>query len=320
MEVSVVIPAYNAAPFIGRALESVQAQTAGSWEAIVVDDASTDETAALVSAMAERDARIRLLASPTNEGPAAARNRAIAASAGRWIAVLDADDAWTPDRLETLLAAAQGGDWDFVADNQIRFDRAAERQSGVMFPAGRGERRLDLRSLLESEHPRSKARYGYLKPLIRKAALDRLDLRYRPQHRLAEDFLLYAELLLKGARCLVIDTAHYIYTTQRGDLSWVDSDTSRTVFVAQGRVELAAYLRAAYGPDLDGDRAFRRYQRWMFEAAHRQNMSQLRWSGRLGALAATMIRHPWASLTWLDEKWRRTRRARAVTRRQAHGR
>jgi glycosyltransferase involved in cell wall biosynthesis len=100
--VSVVIPAYNAADTIGRALDSVAAQTVPPDEVIVVDDGSTDGTAALVAA--RTDLPIRLIASPGRSGAAAARNLGIAAARGEFVAFLDADDEWLPEKLARQLA------------------------------------------------------------------------------------------------------------------------------------------------------------------------------------------------------------------------
>jgi hypothetical protein len=102
--VSVVIPAYNAAGTITETLRSVLAQTHRAIEVIVVDDGSTDDTRAIVSAVAAADARAVLLSQP-NRGPAAARNRAIAHAAGAFLAPIDADDLWHPDFLARLIAA-----------------------------------------------------------------------------------------------------------------------------------------------------------------------------------------------------------------------
>jgi len=108
--VSVVTPSYNAARFICAAIESVQAQTYQSWEIIVADDCSTDETCAIVEEMAMRDERIRLMQLPRNKGPAAARNVAIEAARGRYIAFLDSDDLWLPGKLEGQLGFMQEKD------------------------------------------------------------------------------------------------------------------------------------------------------------------------------------------------------------------
>jgi len=103
--VSVVIPAYNAAAFLGEAVDSVLAQTYGDWEAIIADDASTDSTFDVACAIAVADARVRALRLGRNSGPAAARNVAIAASSGgELVALLDADDYWLPKYLESQVA------------------------------------------------------------------------------------------------------------------------------------------------------------------------------------------------------------------------
>jgi teichuronic acid biosynthesis glycosyltransferase TuaG len=105
--VSIIVPAYMAASFIGRTCESVIAQTYPHWEMLVVDDCSPDETRKVVEEWTARDPRIRLVALERNGGPAAARNAALESANGRWIAFLDSDDMWLPAKLERSLAYAQ---------------------------------------------------------------------------------------------------------------------------------------------------------------------------------------------------------------------
>ena len=107
--VSVVIPAYNAAATLRVAVESVYAQGFRDYEVIVVDDASADRTPDVVQQLCSEGRGLRGLRMPANSGPAAARNRGIAAAQGTWLAFLDGDDVWFPWRLETQwqLAAAQ---------------------------------------------------------------------------------------------------------------------------------------------------------------------------------------------------------------------
>ncbi|RUT07341.1 hypothetical protein DSM106972_026020 [Dulcicalothrix desertica PCC 7102] len=97
--VSVIIPAYNAEVFIGRTLESVISQTYKNLEIIVVDDGSQDRTASIVESFMEIDSRI-VLFKQANAGVAAARNLAIAKSSGEFIAPIDADDIWYPEKIE----------------------------------------------------------------------------------------------------------------------------------------------------------------------------------------------------------------------------
>jgi glycosyltransferase involved in cell wall biosynthesis len=108
--VSVVIPAYNAAEFLGEALDSVLAQCYQPIEVIVVDDGSEDETPQIVAAYAGRVAYLR----QRRGGPASARNAGIRAASGEWIAFLDADDMWMPGLLEKLIGASAETGADFV--------------------------------------------------------------------------------------------------------------------------------------------------------------------------------------------------------------
>jgi teichuronic acid biosynthesis glycosyltransferase TuaG len=102
--VSIVTPAFNAGRYIADTIASVQAQTHGEWEMIVVDDCSRDDTRAIVRAVADRDARVRLVEQPRNGGPARARQAALDVARHPHVAFLDADDLWLPEKLERQLA------------------------------------------------------------------------------------------------------------------------------------------------------------------------------------------------------------------------
>ena len=103
--ITVITPAYNAELYIGATIESVLAQTYDNWEMIVIDDCSTDATRDIVQGFAVRDKRIRLIALEANNGaPAIPRNIGVENAKGAWIALLDADDIWHPEKLEIQLA------------------------------------------------------------------------------------------------------------------------------------------------------------------------------------------------------------------------
>ncbi len=105
--VSVIMPAYNAAPFIEEAIASVMAQTVTDWELIVIDDCSTDDTRRIVADLAQKDSRIHLLTNTVNMGVAKTRNRGMDLCQGQYVALLDSDDYWKPLLLEKMLARAE---------------------------------------------------------------------------------------------------------------------------------------------------------------------------------------------------------------------
>ena len=116
--ISVVVPAYNHAKFVGEAIDSALTQTLADLEVIVVDDGSTDATLAIAQQRAEADTRVRVI-SQRNGGSHAAINRGIAEAAAPWIAILNSDDRFHPERLATMLAAC-GERFDFaVTDARV---------------------------------------------------------------------------------------------------------------------------------------------------------------------------------------------------------
>ena len=104
--ISVVMPAYNAARTLEASVRSVLGQTDPDWELLVLDDCSTDGTWALIERLAALDRRIRPLRNERNCGVGLTRNRGVSLAKGSWIAFLDSDDLWTPDKLVKQRALA----------------------------------------------------------------------------------------------------------------------------------------------------------------------------------------------------------------------
>ncbi len=213
--VSIIIPAFNAAAVIGMAVASALAQSEARIEVIVVDDASTDGTAAVVEGLAARDARVRLLRMARNSGPGAARNAGLDAACGEWIALLDADDQYHPLRLQTLLQAAAAHGAQLVADNLWLVRVPSGRRIGPMIPTDW----LDKPSVLspaafvkgniQTARHRGVA-YGFLKPIIRRDFLVRTGIRYDGL-RFSEDYIFALRCLLAAARYVILPDALYDY-------------------------------------------------------------------------------------------------------------
>jgi glycosyltransferase involved in cell wall biosynthesis len=125
--ISVIIPLYNRREEIGRAIASALCQTQAPHEIVVVDDCSSDDSVAVVAALDEP--RIRLLRHERNRGASAARNTGIAAATGDWIALLDSDDEWEPEKLERQRAALDATMAASVTGYVIRDYRTGEERA-----------------------------------------------------------------------------------------------------------------------------------------------------------------------------------------------
>ena len=105
--ISIITPNYNASNFVAETIESIINQTYENWELIIVDDGSTDNSVAIIEEFVKVDARIKLICLDLNSGPAIARNKAIELSKGAYIAFLDSDDRWHPQKLAVQLRFMQ---------------------------------------------------------------------------------------------------------------------------------------------------------------------------------------------------------------------
>lgn len=142
--VSIITPAYRAARFVADTIQSVQAQTYAQFEMLIVDDCSPDDTCAVVEKASQGDERIRLIRQPKNGGPAAARNTALSQARGRWLAFLDSDDLWLPQKLELQLAFHRASDAKLSFTAFRRITESAD-QTGRLIEV---PPRIDYRQLL----------------------------------------------------------------------------------------------------------------------------------------------------------------------------
>ncbi len=146
--VTVLMPVHNAAATLRDAVGSVRGQSRGDWELILIDDASTDGSGALAQDLAGEDGRIRLLTLPHNQGAAAARNHGLALARGRYIAFLDADDLWHPEKLARQLdfLARTGAALSFTGYSRVAAD--GRRIASVQVPDAVDHATLLRRNLL----------------------------------------------------------------------------------------------------------------------------------------------------------------------------
>lgn len=141
--VSIITPVYNASRWLQDSLRSVRDQTVADWEHLLVDDGSTDNSTAIIESVAAQDGRVRLLRTPQNSGPSTARNLAIRAANGRFIAFLDADDLWLPEKLARSIKWINTGGYPFSYHDY----RYISHDGARVGPLVRAPEKLDLRTL-----------------------------------------------------------------------------------------------------------------------------------------------------------------------------
>ena len=180
--VSVVVAVHNCARYLGEAVASALAQSLPPHEIIVVDDASDDGTREIAAELARGDRRIQVVRLDRNVGPSAARNAALDAASGEWIAILDGDDVCLPDRFEAQVAFLQRTGVDLCGSWFTEFGQGPART--VRWPHGESELRATMLFQSAICHPTVMAR---------REVFDRY--RYKAELRLAEDYDLFARAL-----------------------------------------------------------------------------------------------------------------------------
>jgi succinoglycan biosynthesis protein ExoO len=285
--ISVILPSYNSAASLRRSLDSALGQTMQDLEVLVVDDASDDQSFSIAEAAAASEPRVVSLRNERNVGAAASRNRGIRRARGQWIAFLDADDWWAPERLERMLEA--GGHADVVSDD-LRVvspgSARGEEMSGRSFLEHIGfgigtPRELTLLEFVTHD-------LGLLKPIARREFLGQHGLGFDERFTIVHDFPLWAAVLARGARWIQLPDAYYYYSRAPEALS-----TRQRVMIREVIEGTEALLRErAVGSSPDVVAALRRRKReWEAHAAFITVVDLLR-RRRLAALARLLAQDP----------------------------
>lgn len=132
--VSVITPLYNAEAYIEKTILSVVNQTHGNWELLIIDDCSTDHSVSIIQSYVDTDSRIKLVQLKENSGAAVARNTGIELAQGRFIAFLDSDDTWHPDKLKKQIEFMLKNDYAFTYTAYHKVDESDTYLSTVNIP------------------------------------------------------------------------------------------------------------------------------------------------------------------------------------------
>ncbi|HEX5358055.1 MAG TPA: glycosyltransferase family 2 protein [Aquabacterium sp.] len=189
IEVTVITPMYNARAWLEGHIASTRAQTLRNFEHIIIDDCSTDDSVAVAQQLTAGDDRYKIVRAPKNGGPAAARNIGIAQAKGRYLAFLDADDLWLPQKLERQLAFMKRTGYAFTYHDYCHISHDGSKIGKRI----EGVDTMDIRAL----HVRRKGTCGCLSVMIDHQQLP--DFKFPDIERsLPEDFLAWLWVMKQG--------------------------------------------------------------------------------------------------------------------------
>jgi succinoglycan biosynthesis protein ExoO len=211
--VSVIIPVFNSAPTLQAAIDSARLQSLHNIEILVVDDASTDQSLQIAQQIAATDNRIRVIPLGQNGGKPRAMNDAINQVRGRWVAVLDADDTFQPQRLERLTALGEQNQVDMVSDDQNHIDGVNGTVVTSAFKGYRFTNPVNRNGFLNlANNPHKEFDFGILKTVTRTDFIRKQGLRYNELAGLGEDFYYLMDFFIHGGTLWVSDEALYNWT------------------------------------------------------------------------------------------------------------
>jgi glycosyltransferase involved in cell wall biosynthesis len=208
MSVSIITPNYNCAPCLAQAIESVLSQSFRDWEMLVVDDHSTDGSAAIAQGYAQKDRRIRFFQTPSHSGsPLEPRNLALRHARGRYIAFLDSDDLWLPGKLERQLPLfdSGGGNTAIVFSDYEKITEDGGRSGRAVRAPGTA----DYRRLLKSNC------IGNLTAVYDAEKTGKIFFEH-PGH---EDYALWLDILRRGFIARNTGTVEALYRVRAGSVS-----------------------------------------------------------------------------------------------------
>ncbi|MGF6600191.1 succinoglycan biosynthesis protein ExoO [Paraburkholderia sp. GAS448] len=209
--VSIIMANFNGAHWLREAIRSIQMQTLKNWELIIADDASTDESLNIIGDAVASDHRIKVLPADRNQGPSAARNRALQHASGYWLTIIDSDDTIEPSRLNLLVEAANSYSLAIVADDLISIDESLPGVRSTLLG-------LNAMKYIDTvEFVKNGIKLGYLKPMIRADCV--AEIRYDERLRAGEDFDFLLRAIFSVGHMAIFPAMGYNYRIHRGSVS-----------------------------------------------------------------------------------------------------
>ena len=299
------MPTYNSEKFIKTAIDSVVSQTCSDWELIIVDNHSSDNTVLL--AQKYSDSRIKVLDICNNGVVAASRNKGISVANGDWLAFLDSDDAWMPEKLEVFL--------NYIANNSSVEILASD----TLVVAYDGDNRFLARRLGDAPLIDTIFKIGNIVPMcssaVRKDSVDKFGIQFSEESSLAsvEDYYFWLSCAGKGLNMAWIDNPLAIYLNRRDGLSKIDASHYDKALSAEELVLRECYaVRPRRNLYLKMAKSRRAIQIFRTQPLSKWSLSliwdvlsspiySIRWSWSVWRLKR-VGKSKWESLDWLTKK------------------
>lgn len=204
--ISIITPCYNSASFIVQAMDSVLAQTFEDWEMLIADDCSTDDSAAIVQEYARQDSRIRYYRTDSpSGGPSIPRNIGLEHARGEYIAFLDSDDLWLPEKLKEQLSFLVTHKLDFVYSDYEKITWKGERKNRVIHARAVSS----FWDTIESND------IPCLTVLIRSSVIGNTRFKHIPK----EDYVFWLDILRQGYKAYNTGKIHALYREAKNSRS-----------------------------------------------------------------------------------------------------
>ena len=230
--VSIIVPCYNMEPYLADTIVSVQRQTYPNWELLLVDDVSTDGTVSVVESFCKEDTRILLTVKEQHTSIAASRNQAIGMAKGRYLAFLDADDLWRPEKLERQLALMQAQQVGFTYTSYDLIDEQGKPLGKTIQTAGDLTYNAYLRNTI----------IGCSTVMIDTALVGPVTV---PDFRTSEDTATWLDILRKGFVAYAIDEPLVSYRIRKNSASSNKFKAAADLWKVYRQHERLPFFRAA---------------------------------------------------------------------------
>ena len=229
---SIIMPAFNAHQFIKESIESVINQTYSHWELIIIDDNSSDDTFLIASGFAKIDSRIKLLHNVKNEGVSYSRNTGITAAQGNYLAFLDSDDIWYPNKLESQVQLIQSnpGHPIYFSSYEVINDHSISTSKVFLAPS-----EVSYKDLLKSNT------IGCLTSIINRELVNNPSFAEIGH----EDYLLWLSILRNGAMAISTSDVLAGYRVHAGGLSYNKVKAAHWRWLIYYKYEKLGILRSA---------------------------------------------------------------------------